>query len=137
MELKRWRDELKIDLNLEPKYFPAPHTKAALICMHARELGLDELPLAGAYMRGVWAEDRDITDNDTLIEIADKAGFDGKHLMNNSKSPDLLSLYESYTDEAIKRGVFGAPSYVIDDEIYWGQDRLMFVEKKLKQEAGK
>lgn len=136
-ELERWRDEIGIELNLRPKHFPVVPIKATLMCLKADKEGVDLLPVVYAFMRAIWAEEKDITDDTTLIEIASKLGLDGKTLLGNSNTPELLSLCESYTNEALERGVFGAPSYVIDDENFWGQDRLMFVEKKLKQEAGK
>ncbi len=136
-ELERWRDEIGIELNLRPKYFPVVPTKATLISLQAAKEGLDPLPIAHAFMRAIWAEDKDITDETTLTDITSNLGLDGKRLLECCDTPDLLTLCGSYTNEALKRGVFGAPSYVIEDEIFWGQDRLMFVEKKLKQEAEK
>ncbi|MBL4906445.1 MAG: 2-hydroxychromene-2-carboxylate isomerase [Sneathiella sp.] len=137
VELDRWRKELAIDLNPRPEYFPVAPDRAALMCILVEQEGHNELALAGAFMRAVWAEDRNVADDNTLVEITNQAGFDGKRLLNASDSPELRSLYESYTNEAVEQGVFGAPSYVIGEEIFWGQDRLMFVEKKLKQESEK
>ena len=132
-ELKRWRKELDIPLNLDPKFFPVPHTKPALICLLPQKEGGNPLPLAGAYMRAVWANEEDITDDDTIIRIADDQGLEGRRLFEESQRPEITDLYDQYTSDAIAKGVFGAPSYVIGDEIFWGQDRLMFVEKKLKE----
>lgn len=132
-ELDRWRFELNIDLNPNPKHFPVPQTRAALMCLLAGQQGLDALKLAGAFMRGVWAEERDISDNDTLIELANNQDFDGRGLLEKSDTPELMKRYKECADEAVDQGVFGAPSYVIEDEIFWGQDRLMFVEKRLKK----
>lgn len=136
-ELKRWRDEIGIELSLQPKHFPVVPTKATLVCLQAEKEGLKVLPIVHAFMRAIWAEEKDITDDATLIEITAKLGLDGKHLLEGCDTPDLLALCENYTNEALECGVFGAPSYVIKNEIFWGQDRLMFVEKKLKQEAEK
>lgn len=131
-ELDRWRKELKLDLNSHPKYFPVLQTDAAIMCLAADNEGQDILPFAGALMRAVWAEERDISDHDTLIDIANSAGLNGSKLLDRREDPKLLALYENYTDEAIAKGVFGAPSYVIGEKIFWGQDRLMFVEKILQ-----
>ncbi|MEH6404003.1 MAG: 2-hydroxychromene-2-carboxylate isomerase [Sneathiella sp.] len=132
-ELKRWREELNIDLELNPKYFPVDPTTASYMTILAGSQDLDVLTLSGAFMRAVWAENQDISNDETLVKIANDIGFDGRALLENCTASSIKSIYEGNTQEAIDRGVFGAPSYVIDDEIFWGQDRLMFVEKRLKE----
>jgi len=132
-ELKRWREELDVPLTLQPKFFPISHTKAALMVMAAKKAGADDLRLAGVFLSAVWARDKNISDTAVLIDEAQNAGFDGQNMFAESENTDLLDEYETYTKEAIDRGVFGAPSYVIGEEIFWGQDRLHFVEKKLEE----
>lgn len=134
-ELNRWRDELKVELKLEPKFFPAPAAKASLLCIQASQNGFPVLELAGAIMKATWAEERDISDDATLIEIANSVGLSGAQLLKDSSNDSNTILYEQNTQEAITKGVFGAPTYIIGEDIFWGQDRLLFVEKKLKQEA--
>ncbi|WP_169546279.1 2-hydroxychromene-2-carboxylate isomerase [Sneathiella aquimaris] len=132
-ELKRWREELNMPLNLDPKFFPVPHTKAALVCMALKAEGGNVLDLASAYLKAVWVEEKDITDDATVIQVANDQGLDGQTLFSAGQSAEIQSQYEQLSLDAIKKGVFGAPSYVIDDEIFWGQDRLVFVEKKLEK----
>ncbi len=134
-ELERWRKELDIDLNLRPKFFPVLPTIASLMCLYAEQEGLDSMKFAGAVLRAVWSEEKDISDETTVIGIADSCGFDGSTLLQRSNTSEITARYDSYAKEAIARGVFGAPSYVINDEIFWGQDRLIFVEKKLREES--
>jgi 2-hydroxychromene-2-carboxylate isomerase len=98
--------------------------------MAARDAGLDAAPaLAGAYMRAVWAEQRDIGDESTALAIAAEQGVDGASL--RSRVDACLQARDRDSQAAIERGVFGAPSYVIGDQIFWGQDRLDFVERAL------
>jgi len=132
-ELKRWRKELNIDLELKPKFFPVDPSTASFMTILADKQGQNSLMLAGAFMHAIWAENLDINDNDTLIKIADKNGFDGTALLDGCNTPEIKSIFANNTNEAIDQGVFGAPSYVIEDEIFWGQDRLMFVEKILQK----
>ncbi|NIO39313.1 MAG: 2-hydroxychromene-2-carboxylate isomerase, partial [Burkholderiales bacterium] len=132
VELQRWRDYLGIPLNLEPKYFPADDRAAALMIIAARQRGDDALTFSHGLLRAVWAEERDIADKDTLIAIANEAGLDGNTLIRVSADTELAAVWERDTETAIKRGVFGAPSYVVDGEIFWGQDRLDFLERKLR-----
>jgi 2-hydroxychromene-2-carboxylate isomerase len=131
VELERWRDYLKMPLNLQPKYFPANEQAAACLVIAAAQTGGDPLRLAHAILRAVWAEERDIADTATLQAIAKETGQDDPNLMRIAADPKTLKTYESYTAEALSRGVFGAPTYVVDGVLYWGQDRLDFVDRAL------
>ena len=132
-ELKRWRDELNIPLISQPKFFPVAHTEAALMVMAAKKNGQDDLKLAGEFLKALWAKDMDISSTEKLVELSQKAGFDGETLIAEATAPDLQASYEANTKDAIENGVFGAPTYVIGDDVFWGQDRLHFVEKRLKE----
>ena len=131
MELKRWRDYLDMPLNLQPKFFPAAEQQAALMVIAAGKTGGDPLRLANAILRAVWAEDRDIADTGTLQAIARETGHDDPNPMAAAQAPDIQATYEAQSKEALSRGVFGAPTYVVDGELFWGQDRLDFVERVL------
>lgn len=131
-ELLRWRDYLDVPLVLEPKHFPADANPAALIIVTAREQGLDALALSQRVLRAVWVDERNIADRDTLVALAADVGLNGKALLERSADPEIAAQYERDTQDAIRRGVFGSPTYVIEDELFWGQDRLDFVERKLR-----
>lgn len=131
-ELRRWRDYLDVPLVLEPKHFPTDANPAALIIVAARERGLDALALSQRVLRAVWVDERNIADRDTLGALAADVGLNGKALLEQSADPEIAAQYERDTQDAIKRGVFGSPTYVIEDELFWGQDRLDFVERKLR-----
>jgi 2-hydroxychromene-2-carboxylate isomerase len=131
VELERWRDHLDMPLNLRPKFFTAQEQLAARLVIAAVKTGGDPLRLAHAIMRAVWAEDRDIADAETLRAIASETGHDASALMAEAEKPETLAAYDAQTEEALSRGVFGAPTYVINGELFWGQDRLDFVERAL------
>lgn len=133
MELTRWRDHLGVKLNLEPKFFPANELAAAKCVIALRELGRmpDAIKLAHAVLAALWAEDKDTGDPATLQGIITGCGLDANIVMKASEAPGMAEKRESYTQFAIARGVFGAPSFVIGGEIFWGQDRLDFVDRKL------
>jgi carboxymethylenebutenolidase len=128
-ELARWRDFLGVPLELHPAHWPADDRTATGLVMAARDDGLDAARLAGACMRAVWAEQRDIGDEATVLAIAAEQGIDGEALLPRVDA--CLAERERDSRNAIERGVFGAPSYVIGDQIFWGQDRLDFVERAL------
>ena len=132
MELARWRDHLKMPLTMKPKFFPAPGDLASCCIVAASNQGTDvAMDLTFAFLRGVWEQQRNIGDIETLTTIANEQGLDGAKLIAQAQSSEIQATYASHTQEATDRQVFGAPSFVIDGEIFWGQDRLDFVERKL------
>jgi len=98
--------------------------------------GLEWSKLTTAILRAVWVEDRDIADHPTLVAIANESGLDGKALLAATEDAAVHAEYQSNTDEAMKIGVFGAPTYVFDNELFWGQDRLQMLEWRLTQKLG-
>ena len=82
-------------------------------------------------MSAVWAQERHIADEKVLAELLAECGLEAARL-EQSYSQAVQQRYEVNTGQAIKAGVFGAPSYLIEGELFWGQDRLDFVERKLK-----
>lgn len=133
VELARWREHLGVPLNLEPKHFPFPADAAARAVIAADIVARTDaaMRLAHALMRGCWAEDRDLGASETIAAIVREQGLDPAVLAEVAVAAEAQAKYDLYTEEAIARGVFGAPSYVIDGEIFWGQDRLDFVARKL------
>ena len=124
-ELARWREHLGVPLNIHPKFFPAdPAPAACLICAAPEQ---ERMALAGACLRAVWAEERNIADASVLAEIAGRHGI--------ADAPAAIArgkvIYESNTREGMARQVFGAPTYVYGDELFWGQDRLDFLDRAM------
>lgn len=131
LELGRWRERLGIRLTLEPRYFPADESLAARVVIAARQAAADAGRLSNAILRAVWAEERDIADAETLAAICAENELDAATLLAAAETEAVAHEYAANTDEAIARGVFGAPSYVYRDELFWGQDRLDFLERAL------
>ena len=120
-------------LNLEPKFFPVPAEAAATLILavlarHGVEPALD---IAGDCLRAIWAEDRDISARTTLQEIVAARGLDADALLAHATSAEVAARYVMHSQEAIARGVFGSPTYVLRDELFWGQDRLDFLDRAL------
>ena len=133
MELKRWRDFLAIPLTVEPKFFPVPAEAAATAVLavlerHGTDTALD---VAGDLMRAIWAEERNVADAATLGEVLASRGLDATALLAHARSAEVAARYIQNSQEAIARGVFGSPTYVFQDELFWGQDRLDFLERAL------
>ncbi len=130
-ELQRWRAHRGVPLNLQPKFFPVDGTPAGRMVVAAQMQGLDTDRLAGAFLKAVWAEDRNIADQATMKTIADECGMDGAALLQAAQSAEAGAAFEANTEEAKRREVFGAPFFIYRDEPFWGQDRLDFLERAM------
>jgi len=85
--------------------------------------------VTGAIMAALWAEDKNISDEDTLASLAINLDLDGKALLKSAETASAQAAYDQFTDNAMAANVFGSPWYVVDGESFWGQDRLDFVER--------
>jgi len=135
-ELRRWSELLGLPCNLEPAYHPVADRRACYMVISAMQRGLDWSALSNAILRAVWVEDRDIADHATLVAIANENSMDGQALLAATEDAAVQAEYQSNTEEAIRIGVFGAPTYVFDGELFWGQDRLQMLEWRLTQKLG-
>jgi 2-hydroxychromene-2-carboxylate isomerase len=132
VELKRWSHHLGVPLNPQPAHFPISADLASRWVLAALEQSVDvALDLALAQGRAVWADDRNIADAATLAAIATAQGLDAAALAERANAADIAMRYAVLTQEAIDRGVFGAPTYVCGGELFWGQDRLDFLDRAL------
>jgi carboxymethylenebutenolidase len=133
MELRRWRDELGAPIQLQPKFFPAQELLSATAVVALRETMGDApaIAFAHAVLKALWEQERDTGDAATLAEIASATGLDGPAVVQLAQEPRWAERRMADTRAALERGVFGAPSYVVGDEIFWGQDRLDFLDRVL------
>ena len=130
-ELKRWPTVLGIKINIKPKYFPVDDSPSAKMALLIQRDGGDISKLSLGFMSAVWQEERSITDRGTLIEITNNYGFDGEALYEESLGEEAKKLLEINCTRANEANVFGAPTYVVDGEPFWGQDRLELLERVL------
>ena len=135
-DLARWRRRLELPLTLEPAFYPVNREPASRLLVAARALGQDAaLNLSHALLRAIWVEDRDIADTATLAAIVQDLGLDAPSLMAAAQDPATYAAWQDDTDRASAAQVFGAPTWVVDGERFWGQDRLEFLEEKLVAHA--
>ena len=132
VELARFSAFHELPLTLKPKFFPVPADDAArLITTVAQHDGSDAaMALTGAVLRAVWAEERNVSDATELAAMIAALGLPARRLAE-AKTIDVQTQYEAHTQRAIELGVFGAPTYLVDGEMFWGQDRLDFLERRL------
>jgi carboxymethylenebutenolidase len=132
LELQRFSQHLNLPLNLKPKYFPVGGDDSArlIIATDLAQGAQAAMQIAGAILAACWAQERNMADDKVLAELLQEQNLPAS-LVAQSHSQAVQVRYEAYTQAAIDAGVFGAPSYVVDGEIFWGQDRLDFVERAL------
>lgn len=134
VELKRWSAHRGVRLNPQPAHFPVPAELASLWVLAAAQADVEQgLRLLGAVGGACWSDERDIADVATLRALATALGMDVAALEERAGAADTRVHYDTLTQEAIDRGVFGVPSYVYRGEMFWGQDRLDFLGRALAQ----
>ena len=132
LELRRWSQYLGMPLNAKPRFYPPVDNKTpGHTVIAAQQLGFDYMRLSHAILRAIWAEERNVALPETRKQIADENDMDGATLIELEKSEPVVAEYRRNTDEVEQLGVFGAPTYVFEGELFWGQDRLEFLERAL------
>ena len=133
LELQRYSDQLHAPFNLHPRYFPVADDDAArlIIAVDLHDGADAAMQIGGAIFSAVWVRERNLADAQVLAELLAECGLSAQRLAQ-SREPAVQQRYEANTQQAIDAGVFGAPSYVLGGELFWGQDRLDFVERKLQ-----
>lgn len=137
IELDRWRKFLGTPLNLEPRFYPCRTiVPAAQAVIAVQRAGLDAIAFSYAVQRALWAEDRDIADLEALRAIArETAGPAAQALVCDPQPEKIVAAWTANLAEAEQRGIFGTPTYVVGSELFWGQDRLDFVDRALQAQA--
>lgn len=133
-ELKRWSEFLKIKLNPEPKHFPSRSLLPSKVIISVKILNFENVnDIAYAIMEGLWIKEMNIDDPKNLKKILTRFIKTADEVIDFSESKQVEKEMNEYTKEAIDLAVFGAPTYILDDQIYWGQDRLDFLERYIKR----
>jgi 2-hydroxychromene-2-carboxylate isomerase len=134
VELQRFSEHLALPLHLEPKFFPVAGDDAArlIIAADLAEGSEAALELTGAVLEAVWSRQLDIASQTVLKQLLAETGLPAQCLADAGQ-PEVQQRYQQNTDAAIAANVFGSPTYIVDGEMFWGQDRLEFVERQLQR----
>ena len=132
-ELKRWSEFLNIKINIKPKFFPPkdPHISAKYAI--AANLSGVKVLFGHELLKKLWIEEKDISDEKNIELISKQFKIDFVKLSVLAKSEKVSKIYSDNTEEAIQKNVFGAPTYIFNNELFWGQDRLDFLERALNK----
>ena len=89
------------------------------------------LAYVDAVYRAIWVDGKNMNDNGVVGAVLQEAGFDPAALLALASEPEVKERLKAATQEAVARGVFGAPTFFVGSQMYWGQDRLDFVKEAL------
>lgn len=128
-DLARWARLYEVPFRM-PDTFPINAMKGHRMILAAGDAGWK---LALALYRAYWADNRDITSEEVLLEVASGLGLDGEKLLAATEDPEIKQRLRAYTEEAVSRGAFGAPTFFVGGEMFYGNDRLQFVEQAARQ----
>ncbi len=133
-EIDRWSEERNAPVM---EGYPTHHYKDTALCngmvIAAMEQGHNVDALSHIMLQTHWLEDTDLADPDTLARLAERVGLAPGPLLDAALSDEIQAIYQAYTDEAIERSVFGSPTYFVDGDMFYGQDRLEMVERAIRQ----
>ena len=132
VELQRWRDKRGLNFHFQPKHVPLNARLADGAVIAAIELNLEPDPFLCRAFKAVWEDELNLADPAIVAKIADDAGLPGDRLVERSASEDISAAYEQNRQDAISSDVFGSPVYVLDGEVFWGQDRIELLADALK-----
>lgn len=132
LELQRWREKRGLDFKLQPKNWPFDGRLADGMVLAALEAGLDPDAFLRLSYAAVWEKEENLGDAAVLARLADEAGLPGKQLVERSSSAEISAKYEKNQQDAQASDVFGSPAYVLNGEVFWGQDRIELLGDALK-----
>ena len=132
VELQRWRDKRGLQFKLQPANWPFNARLADGVVVAALEAGHDPDPFLRRAFAAIWEDELNLADAATLVRLADASGLPGKALVERSAADEISQKYEQNRQDALAADVFGSPAYVLDDEVFWGQDRIELLVDALK-----
>jgi len=116
-----------------PKIFPLNSVLASRVCVAAAQLG-NGVPVTLALLKAYWSEGQDISQPDVVTAVLKAAGADAEALLTAAGSQPVKEELRANTEAAIARGVFGAPTFFVDGQMFWGNDRLPLMAAFIKGE---
>ena len=130
MELKRWQKKLNLPINFVPKYFPPSDvSNASCIILSIKDPKIQN-DISFSLLEYVWVKEKDIGEQSVLIEVCEKLNLNSEDMLQQALANK--NLYHSLAHQAASKNIFGSPSYVLNEEVFWGQDRLDFLEEAVR-----
>ena len=132
-EIERWAEMRRVEiLNHRPTYHDNSLNLSNGMLIAAIVQNADIDTLADAVLQAHWRDDIDLADAVSLSLAAESRGIDAAPLLAAAMSPSVQAIHKANTAEAIKRNVFGSPTYFLDGDMFYGQDHLELIERALQ-----
>jgi 2-hydroxychromene-2-carboxylate isomerase len=132
-EMERWAEYRDVVMPGRPANHHHSPDLSNRMLIAAMGQGQNVDRLAHRMLEAHWAESADLADPETLVGIARDVGLDGRVWLDRAELPEVISQYAENTAEAIARGVPGSPTYFVDGDMFYGQDRLDLVERAMEK----
>lgn len=131
VELQRWRAKRGVELHLAPAFWPFDGALADQTIIAALQAGLPVDDLVARICSGVWQRQENLALPEVIAAVADAVGLPGDSLVAAAQGEAAKATYLDNREKAVAADVFGAPSYVLDGEVFWGQDRIDLLDEAL------
>lgn len=132
-EIERWSEYLGIPALVDPVHHFGDRTLSAGVILAAQAAGADVDRLHVDMLTALWRDDRDLSSTEVVASLVSGIGADAKAILDAARSADVQAAFNQCTELAIAAGVPGSPTYIVDGELFYGQDRLMMVERALER----
>jgi 2-hydroxychromene-2-carboxylate isomerase len=136
VDLQRWREKRGLSFNLQPKFWPFDVNLADRFVVAIVAADKDPDAFMHRAMAGIWEEERNLADPLVIAELAEAAGLDSTSLLKAAQGTMTEAVYALNLENAVAADVFGSPAYVLDGEVFWGQDRLDLLDDALTSGRG-
>jgi 2-hydroxychromene-2-carboxylate isomerase len=131
LELQRWREKRGLKFNLKPKFWPFDVALADRFVIAVAAAREDPDAFLRRAFAGIWEEERNLADPLVVAELAEAVGLDSSSLIEEAGLMRTGERYDRNLEDAVAHDVFGSPTYVLDGETFWGQDRLELLDDAL------
>ena len=129
-DIGRWCARYQVAVNLNPHLMKGDHSLTLKGALVAQEMNLED-KYNDAMFSAFWIDAVNIGDRAELVRHLEAAGLDGSSILTKAEKPEYAKRLESNTQIAADRGAFGSPTFIVGDEIFFGNDRLDFLEQRL------
>ena len=132
-ELKRWGKFLNMPITIQPKFFPVDPSLSHRTIILARKNNIKIENLIFSFQKAVWADEKNISDENTIIEICKSNNFNSSSIIEDANSEEIINEYKKNTEDALSSNVWGSPTFIYNNELFWGQDRIDFLERAIQK----
>lgn len=131
IELQRIAEERGLTINLKPRFFPTDVALADRCTIAITEAGGDAWDYVEAVGRGVWCDEADMSDEAEIARRLEALGHDAEGVLASARTDDVEAIRQANSRDAVAADAVGVPAYILDKEVFWGQDRIPALENMI------